>query len=52
MDDLNLFDQILFDKYKIVKKRGNGSFGHVYEGINIETNEKVALKIVNKYLIK
>ena len=46
MDDLNLINQVFFNKYKTIKKLGSGSFGHVYEGLNLETNEKVAFKIV------
>jgi casein kinase 1 len=32
-------------KYKIGKKIGSGSFGEIYEGINQQTNEKVAIKL-------
>ena len=32
------------NKYEIIKDIGGGSFGVVYEGINKQTNEKVAIK--------
>ena len=32
------------NKYQIIKVIGDGTYGKVYEGINIETNEKVAIK--------
>ena len=32
------------NKYEIIKDLGGGSYGTVYEGINNETNEKVAIK--------
>ena len=31
-------------KYEIIKDIGGGTFGNVYEGINRETNERVAIK--------
>jgi casein kinase 1 len=34
-------------KYKIIKKIGSGSFGEIYEGMNLETNETVAIKLEN-----
>jgi serine/threonine protein kinase len=36
---------ILGNKYKIIKRIGDGSFGTIFEGINIRTNENVAIKI-------
>jgi casein kinase I family protein HRR25 len=33
------------NKYKIIQKIGSGSFGSIFEGINIRTHEKVAIKI-------
>ena len=32
-------------KYKISKKLGKGAFGDLYSGINIKTNEEVAIKL-------
>ena len=34
-------------KFRIRKKIGSGSFGEIYEGINLETNEEVAIKLEN-----
>ena len=33
-------------KYQIIKEIGDGTYGKVYEGVNKETNEKVAIKIL------
>ena len=33
------------NKYRLGKKIGNGSFGEVFLGINIQTNEEVAVKL-------
>ena len=35
-----------FNKYKPIKKLGEGSCGKIYSAININTNEKFALKTV------
>ena len=32
------------NKYQIIKSIGDGTYGQVYEGLNIETNQKVAIK--------
>ena len=32
-------------KYKIAKKLGGGAFGDLYSGINIKTNEEIAIKL-------
>jgi serine/threonine protein kinase len=39
---------IIANKYKINKKLGNGSFGTIFEGENIRTNEKVVIKMEEK----
>ena len=38
-------DLLINNKYKIIKQIGSGTFGTIYQGINIRTNEKVAIKI-------
>ena len=34
-------------KYKITKRLGQGSFGDIYAGVNVKTNEEVAIKLVS-----
>ena len=50
MDDTDQKDEIIgkifFKKYKVLKKLGQGSFGAVFKGINIQTNEDIAFKFV------
>ena len=41
-------NQTLFDKYKVIKKLNNGSFGVVYLGQNVKTNDFIAIKMVNR----
>ena len=39
---------LIFGRYKIIKKLDEGSFGKVYSGLNTKTNEKVAIKLEPK----
>ena len=43
-----LIDKIIFKKYKILKKIGEGSFGLVYSGKNINNDNYVAIKFEPK----
>ena len=43
-----ILSSIFFKKYKPIKKLDKGSFSVIYEGKNIETDEKIALKIEPK----
>ena len=36
---------LINNKYKITEELGEGSFGKIYKGENIRTNEYVAIKI-------
>lgn len=45
-DDLE--DILVFNKYLTKTKLGEGSFGKVYSGIDTQTNEEVAIKLVRK----
>ena len=36
---------VIASRFRIVKKIGNGSFGDIYQGIDIITSEKVAIKL-------
>jgi serine/threonine protein kinase len=44
--DEQLIGKILFKHYKLKKKIGEGSFGRIYIGINIDTKEEYAIKLV------
>lgn len=46
MSNDDLESKIYFSKYKPEKKIGEGSFGKIYCAINIFTNERFALKLV------
>jgi serine/threonine protein kinase len=35
-------------KYKFTKRLGQGAFGDIYSGINIKSNEEVAIKLVSR----
>ena len=43
-----LKNKILFQKYKIIKKIGKGSFGYVFKGINLQDNSEIAIKVEKK----
>ena len=50
MDDRNedkLLGRILFKHFKLKKKIGEGSFGQIYIGIDINTKEEYAIKLVS-----
>jgi casein kinase 1 len=33
------------NKYRLGRKIGSGSFGEIYLGVNVQTNEEVAIKL-------
>ena len=41
----SLINQIFFEKFKIIKKIGQGSFGRIYSCQDITTNEFFAMKV-------
>ena len=44
-EEEKLFSTTFFKKYKPFIQKAHGSFSLIYEGINIETNERVAIKL-------
>ncbi len=51
MSDKNedqLIGKILFKHYKLKKKIGEGSFGRIYIGVNTDTKEEYAIKLVSE----
>lgn len=34
-------------KYRVMKRLGSGAFGDIYAGVNVKTNEEVAIKLVS-----
>eukprot|EP00252_Welwitschia_mirabilis_P020872 TRINITY_DN5212_c0_g1_i1.p1 TRINITY_DN5212_c0_g1~~TRINITY_DN5212_c0_g1_i1.p1 ORF type:complete len:312 (+),score=46.69 TRINITY_DN5212_c0_g1_i1:465-1400(+) len=40
-------DLVVGKKYRLGRKIGSGSFGQIYLGVNIRTNEEVAIKLEN-----
>ena len=42
---LLIMEKVINNKYKIIEMIGNGSFGVIYKGQNIRTNEFVAIKV-------
>lgn len=43
----DIIGRIYFNKFKVTKKIGQGSFGQVYQGVNMKNNDLVALKFVS-----
>ena len=41
----NKFNKMIANKYQLEQKLGNGAFGSIYQGYNIRTREKVAIKM-------
>jgi serine/threonine protein kinase len=39
--------KIIGNHYKVKERIGGGSFGEIYKGQHISTNEEVAIKFVN-----
>ncbi|KNE59527.1 CAMK/CAMK1 protein kinase [Allomyces macrogynus ATCC 38327] len=36
------------EEYELVKKMGEGAFSHVYQGVDLTTEERVAIKVIDK----
>jgi serine/threonine protein kinase len=41
-------DSVAFQNYKIISLIGNGSFGKVFKATELDTQNVVALKVLNK----
>ncbi|GFY82778.1 dual specificity kinase 1 [Actinidia rufa] len=39
-------DHVIGGKFKLGRKIGSGSFGELYLGVNVQTGEEVAVKLV------
>ena len=42
--ETDLIKKTIFGKYKVLKVLGKGAFGKIFQGVNILTNEQVAIK--------
>ena len=42
---------LIFRKYHPIKKIANGAFSEIFYGVNVHTNEKVAIKIESRYVV-
>ena len=42
--ETDLIKKTIFGKYKVLKELGKGAFGKIFQGVNILTNEQVAIK--------
>lgn len=48
MSDEIFEGRYFYNKYKVVKKIGEGSFGQIYQAINVTNDEMIALKLERK----
>ena len=46
MNDEKILDKIFFQRYKTLKKIGEGSFGKIYQAIDIFERKEYAIKFV------
>lgn len=44
-DDLLQPSQMIKDRWRVVKKIGGGGFGEIYEAVDLNSKEKVAMKL-------
>ena len=46
-----MIGRIFFNKYRLIKRIGEGSFGQIYVAFDINTKEEYAVKLVCKIII-
>lgn len=46
-----MMDLVIGGKFKLGRKIGSGSFGEIYLGVNVQTQEEVAVKLVSEVVM-
>ncbi|PNX78788.1 casein kinase I-like protein [Trifolium pratense] len=46
-----MMDLVIGGKFKLGRKIGSGSFGELYLGVNVQTQEEVAVKLVSEVVV-
>ncbi|KAI8788856.1 tau-tubulin kinase 1 [Biomphalaria glabrata] len=51
-EDLLQVNQVVKDRFKVIKKIGGGGFGEIYEAMDLVSRESVALKLESAQQVK